>query len=73
MSDKSLAGKCGLYCGACSIYRAERDGVEYRMKLAEHFRTDPQKVQCNGCGELLPDSWGFNLSLIHISEPTRPY
>jgi hypothetical protein len=62
--NKSLAGRCGLYCGACAIYRAERDGGEYLKGLATHFQCPPEKVRCAGCQDLKPDSWGYNCKIV---------
>ena len=38
MVNRNLVGKCGLYCGACGIYRAYKDGGEYRQRLADFFK-----------------------------------
>jgi len=64
MNKKDLVGRCGLYCGACVIYRAERDDQEWRKRLAERFKCPPEKVRCNGCGALSPECWGFDCKLV---------
>lgn len=64
MTNNTLAGRCGLYCGACSIYRAERDDPEYRKRLALRFNCPPEKVRCRGCGDLTPECWGFDCKFV---------
>lgn len=64
MNKQDLVGRCGLYCGACVIYRAERDDQEWRRKVAEHFKCPAEKVRCNGCAVLTPDCWGFECKFL---------
>jgi len=64
MNDSALVGKCGLYCGACCIYRAERDDARWREKLAEAFKCELEKIACQGCGALTPESWGYDCDLV---------
>ena len=64
MVEKNLVGRCGLYCGACGIYRAYKDNGEFLKKLAEHFKCPPEKVKCEGCNALTPDSWGYNCKIV---------
>lgn len=64
MTGSPLTGKCGLYCGACDIYRAERDSQELVEKLAAAFKCKPEVVRCNGCGDLKPDSWSFDCPIV---------
>jgi hypothetical protein len=64
MNNQTLVGRCGLYCGACSIYRAQRDNQEYRSRLALRFNCPPEKVRCNGCGELTPECWGYECKFV---------
>ena len=58
MGDLSLVGRCGLYCGACGIFRAYKDKGEYLQKVAEFFKCPPEKVKCEGCHALTVDCWG---------------
>jgi len=67
MAERDLIGRCGLYCGACSIYRAFRDGGEYRNKLAEHFKCPPEKVRCEGCQALTPECWGNDCEIVQCT------
>lgn len=48
--DDQLAGVCGLYCGACPIYRAwvEQD-MERLEALAHSLGIPPDKLMCTGC------------------------
>lgn len=64
MVDGSLVGRCGLYCGACSIYRAYIDGGEPRKTLAEKFKITEDKVRCNGCSALTPECWGTGCKIV---------
>ncbi|UCD92413.1 MAG: DUF3795 domain-containing protein [Methanobacteriota archaeon] len=65
MADLSLVGRCGLYCGACGIYRAYRDGGDYLKEVAESFDCSPQLVRCEGCQELTPECWGHNCKIVN--------
>lgn len=51
MNDKTTTHRldtyCGLYCGACVIYRVNKNGSASR--LAEEFGRNIQDVSCNGC------------------------
>lgn len=62
--NRNLVGRCGLYCGACGIYRAHKDGGEYRQRLAKFFKCDPEKVRCEGCHALTPDCWGNDCHMV---------
>lgn len=64
MNDINLVGKCGLYCGACTIYRAERDNRDWRDELALGFNCSPEKVKCNGCGSLTNECWGSECKIV---------
>ncbi|MEW6522915.1 MAG: DUF3795 domain-containing protein [Bacillota bacterium] len=39
---------CGLYCGACAVYRA-REYPELAGELAARFGCRPDQVACDGC------------------------
>ncbi len=64
MVDKNLVGKCGLYCGACGIYMAYKDDGELLDNLAKSFKCPPEKVRCEGCMALTPESWGYNCKIV---------
>ena len=63
MGKDHLAAVCGLYCGACVIYRVRRDGNAERLEqLVEAMKAiEPanhlDNLQCDGClagGRLTP-------------------
>ncbi len=51
MSDRALAGRCGMYCGCCPIYRAAHDRDEKRIfEISFRTRCTIDRIQCEGCG-----------------------
>jgi len=64
MLNRDLVGRCGLYCGACSIYRAYKDGRQHQEKLAAHFNCQPEQVRCEGCQALTEDCWGNDCAIV---------
>ncbi|MCL6578791.1 MAG: DUF3795 domain-containing protein [Candidatus Bathyarchaeota archaeon] len=57
MVNKNLVGRCGLYCGACIIYRASKDSDQLRMNVAERMKSKPEEIRCEGCQTVLKDGW----------------
>jgi hypothetical protein len=57
MADKNLAGRCGLYCGICEIYRAYKDSKELQARLAKKHGCSPEEVRCEGCQALNVYAW----------------
>lgn len=53
----NLVGRCGLYCGACIIYRACRDSEQLRQRVAETENCKPEDIRCEGCQTVLADGW----------------
>ena len=53
MSDLRLLSRCGIYCGACYVYRAESDCGDFLRETAEWQGVELDEVKCNGC--LAPD------------------
>jgi hypothetical protein len=50
MRNKDLMAPCGLYCGACGVYIATRDGNEkFRAVMGNLFGTKPEETVCLGC------------------------
>jgi len=48
--NKALMAPCGLYCGACGVYIATRDGNEkFRAAMANAYGTKPEETVCLGC------------------------
>jgi hypothetical protein len=64
MVTQNLVGRCGLYCGACGIYRAYKNGGAYRRRLAENFKCAPETVRCEGCQALTSECWGNACTII---------
>jgi len=62
MEGEHLAAVCGLYCGACSIYRAWRDDDQERVQAIYDLMSSRMKItledtHCDGClgqGKLTP-------------------
>jgi hypothetical protein len=50
IGNKSLMAPCGLYCGACGVYIATRDGNEkFTATMANLYGTTPETTECLGC------------------------
>jgi hypothetical protein len=62
MEETYLAAVCGLYCGACIIYRAQKDGNHQAIeqiagRMSSFITVKPEELQCDGClagGRLTP-------------------
>jgi hypothetical protein len=49
MPNNSLAGRCGLYCGVCEVYRAYRDLKKLQKELVKKHNCSPEEVRGEGC------------------------
>ena len=50
IKNKDLMAPCGLYCGACGIYVATRDGNEkFKAIMGSLYGTRPEETACLGC------------------------
>jgi hypothetical protein len=50
MTNKELLSPCGLYCGVCGIYYADKkDDAALKIKFAAAYGDTPDKIACNGC------------------------
>jgi hypothetical protein len=58
MVDVSLVGRCGLYCGACGIYRAYQDNGAFLEYVSKSWNIPKEKIHCNGCMALTPECSG---------------
>ncbi len=48
--DKKLLAPCGLYCGVCAIYIADRDNnTKFKEKLTGVYGVSLEEIQCKGC------------------------
>jgi hypothetical protein len=57
MVNKNHIGRCGLYCGACVIYRAGKDSVELQKRVAERQGCEPEQISCGGCQTVSTSGW----------------
>ena len=57
MNNEALISRCGIYCGACYVYRAERDGGEYLTSVAEQQKVKSEEVHCMGCSGPSDEMW----------------
>ena len=57
MMSQSLLSRCGIYCGACYVYRAERDCGDLIREVAEWQKVDIDQVKCNGCFAPDEEKW----------------
>jgi len=56
--DVRLLSRCGIFCGACFVYRAERDGGALLDEMAKRFGVPKEKIRCNGCSSPFEEQWG---------------
>jgi len=68
LAEINLIGRCGLYCGACTIYRAYKDDGDYRSRVATFFKCPPEKVRCEGCQALTSECWGKDCEIVQCTE-----
>lgn len=48
--DRTLIGRCGKFCGECSIYLAAHGGErEAVAALAAELGVKPERISCEGC------------------------
>ncbi len=52
-----LISKCGIYCGACYIYRAFKDGGKLLKIMTEKLGVPKEEIKCNGCLDPVEDIW----------------
>ncbi len=51
MAEMSLAGRCGMYCGSCPLYRASHDFDDKKVsELSASTGCAVDRVRCEGCG-----------------------
>ena len=49
MTNSNLLSRCGIYCGACYVYRAYKDGRGFLDSLSEKLRAPKHEIRCEGC------------------------
>lgn len=53
--DKKLMAPCGLYCGTCGVYIANRDrNDKFRSVMGNLYGTSPKETACMGCMQKEP-------------------
>jgi predicted RNA-binding Zn-ribbon protein involved in translation (DUF1610 family) len=55
--ETNLLSRCGIYCGACYVYRAERDCGDFLRHVAEWQNVELDEVKCNGCFAPDEEKW----------------
>jgi hypothetical protein len=48
-SEKKVAGVCGLYCEACTLFIATKEDPERLKGLAARFQLSEEAIKCYGC------------------------
>lgn len=77
MEGEHLAAVCGLYCGACSLYRARRDNDPQQLEellqtLSERWQIPSDELDCDGClaqGHLMPYCQECKMRLCAADKP----
>jgi len=50
LADRSLMAPCGLYCGVCGVYLANRNGdAKFKARLGALYGSTPEETECRGC------------------------
>ncbi len=57
MVNERLLSRCGIYCGACYVYRAERDGGALLDEMSRVLGVSHNKIRCNGCSAPYEEQW----------------
>jgi predicted RNA-binding Zn-ribbon protein involved in translation (DUF1610 family) len=70
MADARLESRCGIYCGACYIYRAERDGGALLDELSKELGVPRDRIRCNGCSSPHEEQW-VNCQDCHFKQCQR--
>ena len=58
MVDRGFVGQCGIYCGACPIYRGCQGDEQAREFARKVWKTPPERMNCHGCHALAPGEHG---------------
>ena len=75
--NEHLAAVCGLYCGACGLYRARRDDNPERLEeilrtTSERWGVPEEEIGCDGClggGKLTPHCKDCRMRLCAEEKP----
>ncbi|MCP4132582.1 MAG: DUF3795 domain-containing protein [bacterium] len=53
--NKKLMAPCGLYCGTCGVYIANRDkNDKFKQVMGNLYGTKPEDTDCRGCMQADP-------------------
>lgn len=56
--NHELLAPCGLYCGVCGVYIADRDqNMKFKERLAPVYGVGVEEVRCRGC--LSNEAFGY--------------
>lgn len=48
--EKELLAPCGLYCGVCAVFMANRDdNTKFKERLTEVYHVGVEEIRCRGC------------------------
>ena len=48
--ERELLAPCGLYCGVCAIYIADRDdNLKFKERLTDVYGVGIEELHCKGC------------------------
>jgi len=56
----ALLGICGVYCGACTTYRAFNDNDQALFTWLMKMRMPSEEIFCKGCGSSVINKWCTN-------------
>jgi len=59
MINRNLVGRCGHYCGVCSVYRACEDGGELLEAMEKSCPPD-RNLHCKGCQVVDETCWPYS-------------
>ena len=66
---KELAAPCGLYCGVCAVYIADRDNnTKFKERLTTVYNLPVEEIQCEGCLSERPIIFCQNCSIKACTE-----
>ena len=57
MVGANLISRCGIYCGACYVYRAFKDGGNFLDETSKKQGALKKEVRCGGCLGPVEDLW----------------
>ncbi len=49
MAKMNFISRCGIYCGACFIHCASRDGGKFLDYISKRTETPKELIKCAGC------------------------